>query len=55
MKDDNLASKTNLKSLEVQALGMSNAALQKINEQEERIKQLEGALGNINMLRKLEG
>lgn len=61
LEDDDLASNTNLKSLEVKAMGTLNAALCKINKQEERIKQLEttrkldlqnlgvGGVGDLNL------
>lgn len=50
-----LSAKGGVKLLESEALGALNVALGKINDQEERIQQLEGALADIQLKLKLGG
>lgn len=54
LEDADLAPNKDLKALDTKGLVMMNAALNKIKEQEERISKLEGALGDINTMRKLD-
>ena len=55
LEDADLVGKAAVDQLEEKALGTLNAALGKINSQEEKIKELEGALSDINTMLKLDG